>query len=356
MRRPLFRLMAVVVGSLWGWSTPGLADDFNPFEDPISQNRPATPLVSAPEPFSPTETLFDSPAEAPAPVPNPGEATPATTGEAHPENQEGGQGDSVYKLHDEEHLQPHEEHAPHFMEHMHEEEHEPEPLGNIRVTPLYRQIESGLFRQLFKNMYSVNVGTTFWQPEQNHGLFNTQVGFLTEFQYSGLNPRNNVNISSVTSVPFATRENLRVDHANLYTGNLGLSFAANTYLPDSCTKLELGFSPIVTIGALTTGLVQNTHPLAGQSNIFLDRGASSYGHYIGGDFRLWTGIKTQSGFRAGITGFYSVAETPVIYDVSNRFRTYGGGFFVEMPTRFVPHEVPVPIGTLQWIEKVFHLD
>ena len=30
------------------------------------------------------------------------------------------------------------------------------------------------------------MGTTFWQPERHHENFSTQVGLVTEFQYSSL--------------------------------------------------------------------------------------------------------------------------------------------------------------------------
>jgi hypothetical protein len=189
----------------------------------------------------------------------------------------------------------------------------------------------------------------------NRHNYSTQVGLVTEFQYSALDAKSGVNISSVVSNPFNIRENVRVDDANIYAGNIGLSFVANRYLPDSCTKLELGFSPILTIGNLTSKLLSNT-PTAGQTNIILDRGASNDGTIVGGDFRLWTGIQTHSGFRAGVTGFYGIAETDAIYDVSEQFNTYGGGFYVEIPTRCIPHEFPAPVGTFQWIEELFHLE
>jgi hypothetical protein len=87
----------------------------------------------------------------------------------------------------------------------------------------------------------------------------------------------------------------------------------------------------------------------------LGRRASDNGTIVGGDFRVWTGIKTESGFRAGLTGFYGVAETDAIFDSSKTFNTYGGGVYVEIPTRCIPHEFPAPMGAFQWFEELFHL-
>jgi hypothetical protein len=204
-------------------------------------------------------------------------------------------------------------------------------------------------------MYSINVGTTFWQPEHCHSGFNTQSGLVVEFQYTGLDGDNSTVINSAVSNVFGFRETLVVDTADIYAGNIGLSFAANTCLPNSWTKWEVGVSPILTIGNLSAEFEAAT-PTPGQRTIVLDRRASKNGTIVGGDFRVWTGIKTPSGFRAGLVGFYGVAETDAIFDRSETFNTYGGGAYVEMPTRFIPHEFPAPTGALQWFEEIFGLD
>ena len=164
-----------------------------------------------------------------------------------------------------------------------------------------------------------------------------------------------MNINSVISIPFNTRQNLRISDANIYAGNIGPSFAINRYLSNSTTKVELGFTPLVTIGSFNTRLVPNT-PRPAKANCFWTAGLRTMPPIVGGDFRLWTGIKTKSGFRAGITGFYGVAATNAVYDTSQSFRTYGGGVYVELPTRCVPHEFPAPTGTFQWFEKLFGLE
>jgi hypothetical protein len=51
-----------------------------------------------------------------------------------------------------------------------------------------------------------------------------------------------------------------------------------------------------------------------------------------------------------------VAETDAIFDSSETFNTYGGGVYVEMPTRFIPHEFPAPMGAFQWFEELLHLE
>ena len=342
MRRPILSLLAVC-GCVWGWTAAGLAEDFNPFSDLNSpEERTAAPFAPDSSETLPRLSLnnfAETPPPAPEPLPEalpePAESLEAYEAEMHAHDAHG-------------HSVPHVHHV-----HCECEEHE-ERIGNIRVTPLYRGIESTKWNRLFHNMYSINVGTTFWQPERHHNRYNTQFGVTAEFQYSSLDPKN-VNINSVISVPFNTRQNLRINDANIYGGNIGPSFAINRYLSNSTTKLELGFTPLVTIGSFNTKLVPNT-PSAGQSQLFLDRGASSDAPIVGGDFRLWTGIKTQSGFRAGLTGFYGVAATSAVYDTSQSFKTYGGGIYVELPTRFVPHEFPAPTGTFQWFENLFGLE
>ncbi len=343
MRRPILSLMAVC-GSVWGWTAAGWAQEFNPFGDlNSSQQSIAAPLspdasgtIHGDSLYNVSETPPPSPNPLPGALPGPAEDLEAQEGGLHAEDAHG--------------------HAAHnHHEHCEwEEEHEEEPLGNIRVTPLYRTIESAKWKKLFHNMYSINVGTTFWQPEHHHGGYNTQFGVTAEFQYSHLDPKS-VNINSVISIPFNTRQNLRINDANMYGGNIGPSFAINRYLSNSTTKVELGFTPLVTIGSFNTRLGPN-NPSPGQSQLFLDRGASNDAPIVGGDFRLWTGIKTQSGFRAGVTGFYGVAATSAVYDTSQTFKTYGGGVYVELPTRFVPHEFPAPTGTFQWFERLLHLD
>ena len=330
MRRPIVSLSAAVAAML-GWLSSGWADEFNPFAQKVSLQEAVAPL--SPQPARANE---------PALIPHQegGEATGGHEG-AH-EGMEG----------HEEHHEFHEDHAHH---HHHHHEHE-EPLGNIRVTPLYREIESDIWDLVFDSMYSVNIGTTFWQPEHHHYNYSTQVGLVTEFQYSALDGRSGTTISSAVSNPFAIRENVRVNDADIYAGNIGLSFVMNTYLPDSCTKLELGITPLLTIGSLNADLERSAPTPTNQTTIVLDRRASDNGTIVGGDFRLWTGIKTESGYRAGITGFYGVAETDAIFDSSQTFNTYGGGVYLEMPTRFVPHEFPAPMGAFQWFEEIFGLD
>lgn len=329
MRRPIVSLSAAAAAML-GWLSTGSGQDFRPYTPQVTLQEAVAPL--SPEPGEPVPIPHVEPAE--------------THGEAH-EAPHKGHGE-LHEGHD--HHEFHEHHAHH---HRHGHEHE-EPVGNIRITPLYREIESDIWDLVFDSMYSINVGTTFWQPEHHHHNYSTQVGLVTEFQYSALDARSGTNINSVVSIPFAIRENLRVDDADIYAGNIGLSFVMNTYLPDSCTKLELGVTPLLTIGSLNADLEPNT-PTAGDRTIVLDRGASDNGTIVGGDFRLWTGVKTESGFRAGVTGFYGVAETDAIFDSSETFNTYGGGFYVEMPTHCVPHEFPAPVGTFQWIEEIFGL-
>lgn len=348
MRRPFVSLSAVAVG-LFGWLTTGLAEEFNPFAEQVSLQEAVAPLSPQPVPVE----AMEQPGAAPH-----GETHDPTSGmhdgtlemqEAHGDPHTLGQ--DPHSVH---HAQPHHGYE-YGHEHGHEHAHEhEEPIGNIRVTPLYREIESDIWNRVFDNMYSVNVGTTFWQHERHHDNYSTQVGLVTEFQYSRLDAKSDTNINSVTSIPFARRENLRVKDADIYGGNIGLSFVVNTYLPNSATKLELGVSPLLTIGSLNADLEPN-RPTAGQDTIVLDRGASDNGTIVGGDFRLWTGIKTESGYRAGITGFYGVAETDAIFDSSETFNTYGGGVYLEMPTRFVPHEFPAPKGTFQWFEETFGL-
>lgn len=355
MRRPYVSLTAAFI-SICGWLSNGLAQDFSPFAEPASEEAaaPFSPAEAPPLPSSSLDAsqpvLYEPPETEFVPVPQ--EGTSAT----HPQHESPEMhGDALHGdgMHDEEHFE-HIHHAYHeYHEHEHHE-HE-EELGNIRVTPLYREIESDLWRKVFDSMYSVNIGTTFWQREHHHHNFNTQVGLVTEFQYSALDGKRDTVISSAVSNVFGFRENIYVKDADIYAGNIGLSFVANTYLPNSCTKLELGFTPLVTIGSLNANLVAN-QPTANPPSIVLDRRASKNGTIVGGDFRLWTGIKTESGFRAGITGFYGVSETDAIFDSSQTFNTYGGGVYVELPTRFVPHEFPAPVGTFQWFEKLFHLE
>ncbi len=335
MRRPLISLMAVC-GIVWGGTATGQAQEFNPFANSNSPDQRAPFAPNAPE-ISLTQSIIEPP-PSPEPLPNalPGPAEDLE-GPHQPAHSEGHAAEHVFHEHE-------------YCEYEEEEER----IGNIRVTPLYRTIESAKWKKLFHNMYSINVGTTFWQPEHHHGRFNTQFGVTAEFQYSHLDPKS-VNINSVISIPFNTRQNLRINDANMYAGNIGPSFAINRYLSNSTTKVELGFTPLVTIGSFNTKLVPN-NPSPGQSQLFLDRGASNDAPIVGGDFRLWTGIKTKSGFRAGVTGFYGVAATSAVYDTSQTFRTYGGGLYVELPTRCVPHEFPAPTGTFQWFEKLFGLE
>ena len=362
MRRPILRLIAVF-GGAGAWMMPAWAEEFQPFAQQVSQPEAAAPMTPAPQPFPPEVPL--------------GEQTPSLQrGQYRIEGQtEWKEYEYEVPAHDAHaHPEHHEHHAHHeHHHHAHHHEHE-EPLGNLRVTPLYREIESDIWDSVFDTMYSVNVGTTFWQPEHHHGYFNTQVGLVTEFQYSSLDGESDTTINSVVSVPFAIREIVRVKEADIYAGNIGLSFVANTYLPDSCNKLELGFTPLLTIGNLNADLERSAPfgpsrdaviaaitaypplpPGTPQGDIILGRRASDNGTIVGGDFRVWTGIKTESGFRAGITGFYGVAQTDAIFDSSRTFNTYGGGVYVEMPTRFIPHEFPAPVGAFQWIEEIFHL-
>lgn len=360
MRRPYVSLTAAFI-SICGWLSTGLAEEFNPFAEFANSEEAAAPLSpgSTPPEASPPG-VYEAPQTEFVPVPH--EGHPGTHPQHEPHEVHG------HEMHGEGHSEHHEGHE-HHESHEHFEHHEhhhhahhggheghghEEELGNIRVTPLYREIESDIWNQVFDSMYSVNIGTTFWQHERHHHSYNTQVGLVTEFQYSSLDGKSRTNISSAVSNPFGIRENIRVKDADIYGGNIGLSFVANTYLPDSCTKLELGFTPLVTVGNLSANLVAN-QPTTSQPTIVLDRRASKNGTIVGGDFRVWTGIQTESGFRAGFTGFYGVAETDAIFDRSESFNTYGGGVYVEMPTRFVPHEFPAPVGTFQWIEEIFHL-
>lgn len=332
MRRPIFSLMAVL-GGVWSLTMAGIAGEYNPFEDPSPFEAAVSPIDSAPEPVL-SETDLHS-AEVP---PEPGHALEGHEGHAAEAEEHG----------------LHEEHHEHHHAH-HEHEHE-EELGNIRIMPLFREIESDIWDAVFDDMYSINLGTTFYQPEHCHNGFNTQTGLVVEFQYSSLDGNNTTNISSARSnIRGGIRENLVVNSADIYAGNIGLSFAANTHLPNSWTKLEIGVSPILTIGNLSAEFDANT-PTPGQRTIVLDRSASKNGTIVGGDFRAWTGIKTHGGFRAGLVGFYGVAETDAIFDSSQKFNTYGGGVYVEMPTHCVPHEFPAPMGTFQWFEEIFHLD
>ncbi|MCA9072366.1 MAG: hypothetical protein KDA84_25750 [Planctomycetaceae bacterium] len=371
MRRPYVSLTAAFI-SICGWLSTGWADEFNPFAELVSSEEVQAPLSPAEAPPLPAESfdaplpeVYETPGTEFIPVPQQGHPEGEPFPVPHEEHGEHHQFHEPGKMHGHEmhgeghteehggheHFEHHEAH--HHHHHAHEHEHE-EELGNIRITPLYREIESDLWNKVFDSMYSVNIGTTFWQHERNHGSYNTQVGLVTEFQYSALEGKSNTNISSAVSNVFGFRENIRVKDADIYGGNIGLSFVANTYLPDSCTKLELGFTPLVTVGSLNANLIAN-QPTAIQPSIVLRSEASKNGTIVGGDFRLWTGIKTESGFRAGITGFYGVSETDAIFDSSETFNTYGGGVYVEIPTRFVPHEFPAPIGTFQWIEELFGL-
>lgn len=354
MRRPYVSLTAAFI-SICGWLSTGSAEEFNPFAELVSSEEAAAPLEPAEPPPLPGE-IDPAPPAVPSitpetelvPVPQDG------TTETHPlhempEHEPHGEGHSEHHEAHEHHEHHEHHHHAHHEHHGHEEE-----LGNIRVTPLYREIESDLWNSVFDSMYSVNIGTTFWQREHHHHNFSTQVGLVTEFQYSALDGKSDTTISSAVSNVFGIRETVRVKDADIYGGNIGLSFVASTYLPDSCTKLELGFTPLVTIGSLNANLI--TSPAtASQADIVLDRRASDNGTIVGGDFRVWTGIKTESGFRAGLTGFYGVSETDAIFDSSETFNTYGGGVYVELPTRFVPHEFPAPMGTFQWFEELFGL-
>ncbi len=329
----------------------GLAEEYNPFAEAPPIQTPAPLLSPAPEPVLPGESLGH-----PATESHEGHHSNDSHGGIHEGGESHGLGHSEHG-HESGHHENHEhnEHHAHHAHHGHHGEHEhEEKLGNFRVTPLWRGIQTDLWDSIFDSMYSVNVGTTFWQPERHYWNFSTQVGLLTEFQYSTLDARPGVNISEVTSIPFGRRQNVRIDDADIYAGNLGLSFAINTHINDH-TKVELGFSPILTIGNLSTNLIPNT-PAPNEPTIRLDRGASDNGTIVGGDFRFWTGFKTESGLRAGLTGFYGVAETDAIFDASKDFNTYGGGFYVEIPTRFVPHEFPAPVGTFQWFEEILGLE
>jgi hypothetical protein len=330
-----------VLCSVWSLTTAGMAGDFNPFEDPFPLEETAAPMDPAPEPVTSESELqsLDMP-------PEPGHAP-----EGHGAYEEGMGEHGLHEEHGHEHF----EHFEHHEHHVHHEHHHEEEPGNIHLMPRFREIESDLFDAVFDDMYSINLGTTFWQPEHCHNGFNTQTGLVVEFEYTALDGDNSTLIDSAVSNVFNIRETLVVQDADIYAGNIGLSFVANRCLPNSWSKWEVGVSPILSIGSLNAEL-EETIPTPGQRTIQLSRRASKNGTIVGGDFRLWTGIKTCTGFRAGLVGFYGVAKTDAIFDSSENFDTYGGGLYVEMPTNFIPHELPVPTGALQWFEEIFHLE
>ena len=250
--------------------------------------------------------------------------------------------DAMHESHHETH---HQHHHHHHLPHEHEEER-----GRFVVTPFYREFDSDLWDNTFKGMSGFHVGTTFWKPWHELGGLHVRKGFITEFTFGTMDGEDNVNLNGAALSPFETSVfNYRVEDAQLYAGTIGLALEATKYFESTDTRWDVGMAPTLNIGNLNADIQANT-PRPGDSQYMLRAVPSDNGTLVNFDMRFWTGIALPNDMRAGVMGFIGYGETDAVFGRSEQFTSYGGGLYLDIPTRFVPHEFPAPAGTFQWLE------
>ncbi len=254
-------------------------------------------------------------------------------------------------IHEPHHAEHHEEHH-HAHHHHHEYPHElEEKKGRFVVTPFYREFDSDLWDNTFKGMSGFHLGTTFWKPwHELGGCWFARHGFSTEFTYGSMDAEENVNLNGRVLSRFETSSfNFRVDEAQLYAGTLGLPLEITRYSEASGTRLDFGMSPTINIGNLTAD-IEPTGRRPNADQYILRAKPSENGTLVNFDMRFWTGIALPNDVRAGVMGFIGYGQTDAVFGRSEQFTSYGGGMYIDIPTRFVPHEFPAPAGTFQWLE------
>lgn len=270
-------------------------------------------------------------------------------GDHHADDQHGGHGHDEHGHGD--HGAHHEHH--HHAHHAHHE-HE-EPVGDLFVMPYVRDFVSDRWDAVFNTAYGVNVGTVFWQPRHHVNGLEMRVGLLTEFSFMVMEGRDNTSLNSALLSPILNEPpNRRVDHAEMYAGNIGLAFEWSDYFAGSCDRWTFGLAPILTVGNINSDLEPDSFDPR-ERQFFIDRRPSDNGRIVNGDLRGWLGIEMHNGLRAGINGFYGIGTTDAVFGDSKRINSIGGGVYIDIPTEAIPHEFPAVAGTFQWIEVLFGL-
>ncbi|MBW3538971.1 MAG: hypothetical protein KY476_01750 [Planctomycetes bacterium] len=243
----------------------------------------------------------------------------------------------------------HEHHAHAHHETCHECLHE-EP-GRLVLLGTVTGFHSKLWRDAFHPVYGFNAGTVFWHHEP-HCCNGRPVhfGLLAEFRFGSTQGRSHVNLRNLNPLG---PPNTKMKRAELYEGNLGLAFASRREAAGG--TIETGVAPFLSVGSMNADLGPNDFDPTDKQLVVLSP-PSKNGTIVGGHLRLWTAYESAGGTKVGGFVQAGISETDAIFSNSERMNTYGGGLYLDMPTDCIPAELPHPMGALQWIEWLFHLE
>ena len=261
--------------------------------------------------------------------------------------------------HGAEHGHTHHAHAHHAH---HEEEHE-EESGHLTIWPYARFHASSLWDDTFDPMIGFNAGTIFWrEPECWFGR-PTRCGLILEFGYGAMDAKEDVTLVQPERRPAPAEFDIvgepdrigpdyyKVENAKLYTGNIGVAFETMQALGDTGMAMETGFAPVLLIGSLNSDFNRVGGVVPGDQAIFINQERErDSGTYVGGDFRVWMNVVSESGMRAGVFAFGGIADCEAVFSNSEDFNSYGGGLYFDMPTNWIPAKLPKLSGSTQWID------